>query len=499
VQRMKLLGLAGTIAVAVMLIGTAGAGAKPVGVKKVDLSTRAAVAKYLHSIGVSPKGVVIQRGRFNYAGPNCPGKKWTCTTSRRVVQVASDEHGDNSFSCVGNIATYPPDCMIVQTGAHNRATCREHIETSLPSVIEHCSIKQTGQDNKAVVDMLVIQHGSPSQYAEQRDDVTQINNGGSYSHNESDVDVRILQTTGGAYGYGAYGAAADPANQTQDTSQDTQVDQSSNNPTTNDSEANSSFLQIARAGDGSSSQSQNTTPGPDNNVSVFQGNNGSKNDSDIFIGGSSAALAGNGYPGIHQTQGSESGGLAGSSNQSSEGAGAEPKPGSAQAAPIGRSTLDATIYENMLALGPSTAVQEQHGPTACCSYQFGPGTEKIRENIHLFASNDPGGNAPCTGAYCPVQTDLNLLNCDAGSPMGCDGLIRANVNGTTGMASCFNTQHCHIGVACSSVTSEGGVCVPLACSQNFESSNPCPTPCFPYCGSLPRGASARSTAFARQE
>src|SRR5207302_5808924 len=108
-----MLGLAGATAMAVVLVATAGAGAKPVGVRKIDLSTRAAVAKYLHSIGVSPEGVVIQRGRFNYAGPNCPGRRWKCTTSHRVVQVATD-NGENSFKCTDNTVS-PPDCMIVQS------------------------------------------------------------------------------------------------------------------------------------------------------------------------------------------------------------------------------------------------------------------------------------------------------------------------------------------------------------------------------------------------
>src|SRR5207237_237815 len=122
-------------AMAVVLVATAGAGAKPVGVRKIDLSTRTAVAKYLHSIGVSPKGVVIQRGRFNYAGPNCPGRRWSCTKSHRVVQVAPAD-GENSFQCTPSdlgSSTPPGDCVIIQAAGHNRAKCREHIETSSPT------------------------------------------------------------------------------------------------------------------------------------------------------------------------------------------------------------------------------------------------------------------------------------------------------------------------------------------------------------------------------
>ena len=35
---------------------------------------------------VAPQpGFVVQRGRSNYAGPNCPGRNWTCTTARQVI------------------------------------------------------------------------------------------------------------------------------------------------------------------------------------------------------------------------------------------------------------------------------------------------------------------------------------------------------------------------------------------------------------------------------
>ena len=58
----------------------------------------AAVAKihsYLRSIGLDPRTVVVQTGKRNYAGPRCPGKRWTCTTATRVLQAGSD----NAFQC----------------------------------------------------------------------------------------------------------------------------------------------------------------------------------------------------------------------------------------------------------------------------------------------------------------------------------------------------------------------------------------------------------------
>ena len=78
------------VAVGVM----AGAGSSAVsGAATVNLSTHAGVVSYLRSHGIDPRGVVVQRGLHNYAGPNCPGQGWTCTTAKRVLQIASDRGG----------------------------------------------------------------------------------------------------------------------------------------------------------------------------------------------------------------------------------------------------------------------------------------------------------------------------------------------------------------------------------------------------------------------
>src|SRR5262249_40319967 len=113
---------------------TTSAGATNRGSAKIDLSTRGGVAVYLASQGISMHGVVIQRGARNYAGPNCPGKGWTCTTAKRVVQIAkaSGSGNGNSFVCAassGTPTTGPNSCQIVQFvnggSAGNSATCIE--------------------------------------------------------------------------------------------------------------------------------------------------------------------------------------------------------------------------------------------------------------------------------------------------------------------------------------------------------------------------------------
>ena len=52
-----------------------------------DLSSLPEIEAYLGSIGVDFGAVVVQQGRLNYAGPNCPGADWNCTTASMVVQL----------------------------------------------------------------------------------------------------------------------------------------------------------------------------------------------------------------------------------------------------------------------------------------------------------------------------------------------------------------------------------------------------------------------------
>src|SRR5437660_8927853 len=98
-----------------------------------DLSTTAGVKRYLRSIGVDPAGVVVQRGRRNYAGPNCPGKAWNCTNAHKVIQIVSHADragtertlagnkdaspGQNKVECTGGTVTNP-DPSLPSPGAN---------------------------------------------------------------------------------------------------------------------------------------------------------------------------------------------------------------------------------------------------------------------------------------------------------------------------------------------------------------------------------------------
>src|SRR4029453_326516 len=155
------------VAVAV-LVGSVGAGAARTPAKPaLNLSTNAKVREYLRSLGISPHGVVIQRGVRNYAGPRCPGKRWTCTRSHRVVQIAT-HRGKNSYRCSLS------RCVVVQLTksllATNTAKC---IRTT--GITQSCSINQTstGDNNNAIVYMDAVKLSGLTQNASQTAQINQ--------------------------------------------------------------------------------------------------------------------------------------------------------------------------------------------------------------------------------------------------------------------------------------------------------------------------------------
>jgi hypothetical protein len=143
----RIFSLCGAIVAAVALVSASGATTtKNHNGSRIDVSSRAAIVHYLRSIHVNPKGLVIQRGRSNYAGTRCPGKGWTCTrTTHPVVQIAR-AGGRNTFTC--SMAR----CVVVQvapaSARPNKGVC---IKTT--GLTQSCVITQSSAtaDNIAVV------------------------------------------------------------------------------------------------------------------------------------------------------------------------------------------------------------------------------------------------------------------------------------------------------------------------------------------------------------
>jgi hypothetical protein len=105
--------------------------------RHAEFSTIAGAKAYFRSIGVNPRGVVIQRGARNYAGPTCPGRRWTCTeTTHPVVQIAA-AGGRNRFLC------RTARCAVVQL-TRRAATTRLSLAAPAAKPNKAVCIKTTG-------------------------------------------------------------------------------------------------------------------------------------------------------------------------------------------------------------------------------------------------------------------------------------------------------------------------------------------------------------------
>ena len=186
----RALGLVAALVAAAAVMTAGGAGAGAATSEGPDLSSRAAIESYLQSIGVAPASMTWQTGPLNYAGPNCPGPDWDCTTSTHVVQIAQAA-GENRVQCEPGT---PGDqtCVIVQTeGTNNHARCTERIATADPEAAQKCVITQAGDRNSAIVHQTIDQNQSPVQDAQQNADVGQT----ATEKNELDVYQTIKQSS----------------------------------------------------------------------------------------------------------------------------------------------------------------------------------------------------------------------------------------------------------------------------------------------------------------
>jgi Bacterial Ig-like domain (group 3) len=271
----------GTVAAAVVLIASAGAGTQPAPSGTVYLNTKTGVIKYLISHGIDPKGVVIQRGSHNYAGPSCPGRGWHCTTAKRVVQLSMAPNNPtnpsaNQFTCTdapppSNSST-PYDCLIVQsaTGTDNDATCTEKIGDA--TATQNCDVYQlntTGANNvyvqqsiaQSAVDTLTTP-GTSAQSATQATEVGQWNGSGS---NSVFVNQDIKESQSASLG------KTDSVTQQQDGHQSAAVSQHSDFGNNTAKVLQSLQLKASATGGTSITQRQDTTGGgPNSNAAIYQ-------------------------------------------------------------------------------------------------------------------------------------------------------------------------------------------------------------------------------------
>jgi len=446
--------LLGALVLATVLIGAAGAvnPPRPIAAPGIDLSNRAAVVKYLNSLGIDSKHVVIQSGARNYAGPSCPGLRWTCTTARQVVQI----HGtNNQFECTasnapGGSATAPNDCLIVQSSAStdNNATCTEKVGD--PSGPQSCRIYQlntSGANNATVRQQVAVGFGS-IQYAEQSTEISQWNATGS---NNAQVNQDLKESQSATVTTGAI-------TQQQDGRQRAGVTQHSDSGN-NMAQVNQSLqLKLSATGGSSITQSQDTLSGDYNQSGIIYQN---ADPNSVNFGPSSGTntatlfqlndlnAIGSKTPSLNQTQGNFNNGLFGDIDQLSTG--------------ISTSSTNQSEHQTLGAsqIPAGGLSQTQYGPML---YDPEQGTNPgDTQNVSQSSDQNAG-----SGAF---QSDRAEASCESSGTCNVHQVVTNNAG--RGTNSCTDS-FCDIGVTATTGGEGGGV---FQCNGDGESG--CPFPPFP--------------------
>ena len=418
------LGLAAMALAGLALVS--GAGAKTTaGGNKIDVSSKAAAAHYLRSLHVNPTGLVIQRGKRNYAGPRCPGKRWSCTSTRHpVIQVAT-AHGRNVFQCARR------RCAVVQAAPSapgpNLAKC---VRTT--GITQSCSITQTSAtvDNQAVVVEVATKTSGLTQNASQTAQIVQTATGGASVHNGNTACVlqqMVVNTT-------TVGTKGNPVTATLDGHQSLSVSQDSaygdnlvqsaatagSGSCTSDPLTQTQTIAQTATGGASITQNENAAAaGPNASIDIEQNQNtptaSGANTSNFAQTSTLSATAYTPNGPVSQTQSTAGGGLDATVNQFSHGL------STSHATQTETETEHAQKSSTDTSLPPNTS-QVQHGPVRCCSNQADNPGDTMTVDQHSTQTNDTQQNQNNT-----VQADCTTTgSCTAGQQTSVDGSTTSN-------------------------------------------------------------------------
>jgi hypothetical protein len=186
-----MLGLCGAIVAAIALVSASGATTtKTHKIARIDVSSRAAIVHYLRSHHMNTKGLVIQRGLRNYAGPRCPGQGWRCArTLHTVVQIARPG-GKNRFWCSA------ARCAVLQVAAApSRGSNGVCIRAT--GLTQSCTINQSGAGpNSAVVYENAETQSGLTQTASSTALITQVATGTAASNGNTACVTQNVKLTG---------------------------------------------------------------------------------------------------------------------------------------------------------------------------------------------------------------------------------------------------------------------------------------------------------------
>jgi hypothetical protein len=188
----------------VMAGAPAGANAASKDQAHSDLSSLPKIEAYLNSIGIDLGSVVVQQGHLNYAGPNCPGAGWNCTTANKVVQLGSaTQPSTNVVDCTPAVSVTLlglDECVIIQSSVTsltetasttNSASC--DIQSPSGNAKQKCKTKQSSRkgSNHAVVRQQITQHGGSPQTAQEEASIEQTSETGN---NTAKITQTVKQT-----------------------------------------------------------------------------------------------------------------------------------------------------------------------------------------------------------------------------------------------------------------------------------------------------------------
>ena len=361
-----------TIVVGLFLLSMAaipgGANASSADRAQTELSSLPAIEVYLNSIGVDPGSVVVQQGRFNYAGANCPGAEWNCTSATKVVQIStSPGPAANIVDCFPalNVTLLGlNECVIVQSSVTslvettNDAGCDMDASDSAK---QKCKIKQSSKkgNNKAEVRMRTMQKGGSPQTATQDASIEQTSDTGN---NTAKITQTIQQTLG-----------VDPPTsvlQEQEARQTATVNQTASTSGSNSSLVTQSLFQDENANSGADiTQKQNAASlqrNQDASITQQSGTGDNNSNSSQKINQNQAATG----PGpVTQTQGTLF--ISGQTKSVTQ---------TTTAPGVDSSTPSQDEVQKQVANTASTPTQMQFGPQDCCSTQHG-GTAANVNNV----------------------------------------------------------------------------------------------------------------------
>ncbi len=399
--------------------------------------------------GVKPSSAAHQTGLRNYAGPNCPGAGWNCTTAKAVVQNAPI-NGVNIFDCTpssgGTSDQANDNCVVVQSAQNNNgtnsATCHEEAVNAAPS--PQCTITQdnTGGANKATVKQVLTQTSGDTQTGTELATITQTNTTGA---NTASIKQILVQKIDDA-----------SANQDQEAQQFACISQDSS-AGQNTGAITQSQNQSEKSSSVGVTQTQNSNPGGSGTCSAL--NTGTANQVDAIEQDLAAGNDGGGNPidtGKNQSTSSQtlkqkqlsmpSTGLATQSqgNNSFEGG----LDGNMDQDSQGVSSINAAQLETQFQDAESSdRNQTQNGPARCCSLQRNNPSDTFKINQQSSQDSDSGAvqnnevdgtcdtsgtctvnqtttedgtpfTQSCSGTVCSVTTFCSGSSCGSGGGSG---------------------------------------------------------------------------------